>query len=153
APPPANDNWANAALASGGSGSASGANDGATTESGEPLSLNGVPTGKTVWWKWTAPASGTVVFDTKGSSFDTVLGVFTGSSVSALAEVASDDDSGGNGTSRASFQASAGTAYYVQVGSYAGGATGTIALQWAQQPVAPPGGPIVTNEQASGIDD
>src|SRR5206468_6088524 len=130
APPPANDNWANAALASGGSGSASGANDGATTESGEPLSLNGVPTGKTVWWKWTAPASGTVVFDTKGSSFDTVLGVFTGSSVSTLSPVAADDDGGGSLTSQASFGAVAGTTYYLQVGSFGAGTTGSISLQW-----------------------
>src|SRR5439155_332842 len=122
--PPANDNWANAALASGSSGSASGENDGATIEQGEPLQLTAATTGKTVWWKWVAPATGGFTFDTAGSSFDTVLGVFTGSSVSNLTPVASDDDSGGNGTSRASFGASAGTTYYVQVGSYAGGATG-----------------------------
>ena len=76
----------------------------------EPVGNSG---GKSVWWTWTAPSSGSVQIDTIGSSFDTILGVYTGSSVSALTTVASDDDSGGNYTSKVTFNAVAGTTYQI----------------------------------------
>ena len=34
----------------------------ATEETGEDLDLDGLPIDKTVWWKWTAPASGRFSF-------------------------------------------------------------------------------------------
>ena len=37
--------------------------------------------GASVWWTWTAPASGRAVVTTRGSSFDTLLGVYTGTAV------------------------------------------------------------------------
>ena len=40
----------------------------------------------------THPTSGTVTIDTLGSTFDTLLGVSTGSSVSALTQIAANDD-------------------------------------------------------------
>ena len=91
---PGNDDWANATPISGASGSASGTN---VERHGRRPASPSTPqvadavtaTGKTVWWKWTAPASGNYVFDTAGSALeDTVLGVYTGSSVAALTEVA-----------------------------------------------------------------
>jgi PKD repeat protein len=135
--PPANDSWANAFTVSGDFGSTNGRNLGATTEAGEPLSLvqAGVDTGKTVWWKWVAPRTARYKFDTVNSDFDTTLGIFTGSSVAGLTEVASNDESPlANGTSLASFNAVAGATYYVQVGGlddhFRPVFDGTIQLFW-----------------------
>ena len=47
-------------------------------------------------------------------TFDTILGVYTGSSVSSLTTVASDDDSGGNYTSKVTFNAVPGRATRLQ---------------------------------------
>jgi len=101
-------------------------NRGATSEPGEPLHA-GVPGGKSVWFTWTPLVSGTVTFSTAGSSFDTLLAVYTGNSLATLSEVASDDDSAGFYTSTVTFNAVAGTAYQIAVdGAY--GAEGTIVL-------------------------
>ena len=68
--------------------SATGTNVDATTESGEPEPEENTPGGHSVWWSWTAPADGDVTVDTCGSDFDTMLAVYTGSSVEALTPVA-----------------------------------------------------------------
>src|SRR5262249_22109030 len=52
-------------------------NAAATKESGEPNHA-GSAGGKSVWWTWTAPNTGAVTVDTLGSSFDTVLAIYTG---------------------------------------------------------------------------
>jgi hypothetical protein len=80
-----------------------------------------------VWWTWTAPANGRVTINTVGSVFDTLLAVYTGQSLGALASVASDDQSGGNNTSRVVFQVVAGTTYQIAVDGY-NGATGQVEL-------------------------
>ena len=54
----------------------SGNNTYATKQNGEPSNTGTVTTGHSVWYKWTAPVSETVNFDTVGSSFNTTL-VFT----------------------------------------------------------------------------
>ena len=76
-----NDNFANRTVISGTSATLSGSNSGATKEAGEPNHA-GNAGGKSVWWTWTAPSDGTVTIDTAGSSFDTLLAVYTGTSVS-----------------------------------------------------------------------
>ena len=58
-----------------------------------------------------------------------MLGVYTGGSVSALTAKASDDDSGGNLTSKVSFAAVAGTVYRIAVDGYSG-ASGAVKLTW-----------------------
>src|SRR6266576_2725460 len=99
---PVNDNFANATILSGTSATGSGSNVGATKETGEPLPA-GNAGGKSVWWFWTAPSAGTVTVNTFGSTFDTVLGVYIGSSVSGLGTVAGNDDSGGGRQSSVNF--------------------------------------------------
>ena len=91
----------------------------ATKEPGEPNHVGNVG-GKSVWWSWTAPANGSVALDTVGSSFDTLLAVYTGSSVSNLTSVAADNDSGTNGASLLTFSAVAGTEYNIAVDGFAG---------------------------------
>src|SRR5262249_48342802 len=81
---PINDNFACATVVSGSSVSVTGSNVGATKEAGEPNIVSYSAGGRSVWWTWTAPASGSVRISTASSSFDTLLGVYIGSSVSAL---------------------------------------------------------------------
>jgi hypothetical protein len=50
---------------------------GATKEEGEPNHA-GQPGGASYWYSYTAPAGSLVQFDTKGSSFNTILAVYTG---------------------------------------------------------------------------
>ncbi|HEX8097998.1 MAG TPA: carboxypeptidase regulatory-like domain-containing protein, partial [Pyrinomonadaceae bacterium] len=80
--------------------------------------------------------SGPAVFTTYGSSFDTLLGVYTGSSVGALTKVAANDDNGFKDnldgrtlTSSVSFNAVAGTTYYIAMDG-SEGRTGDITLGW-----------------------
>ncbi|MBQ6340507.1 MAG: hypothetical protein IJI36_15315, partial [Kiritimatiellae bacterium] len=125
-PAPANDNFASATVISGASGSTAGSNVGATIEVGEPMSYG------TVWYKWTAPSSVTMVtFNSLGSDFDTILGVYLGSSVSALTEVAYNDDAGdGDFTSEVSVNVTPGNTYMIAICGY-GGDEGTVRLNWS----------------------
>ena len=74
---PANDMFANRKVITGTNITAAGSNTGATRETGEPFHA-GVSGGASVWWSWRAPTQGIVTISTAGSSFDTVLGVYTG---------------------------------------------------------------------------
>jgi hypothetical protein len=146
--PPANDDFANAASLSGSSGSATDGSGFASKESGEPDHA-GDPGGASVWWNWTAPADGLATVDTCHSDFDTVLGVYTGSAVNSLSEVASDDDGCGApaGPSKVSFQATQGTTYRIAVdGHDAAGvpATGHVALHLKLTDDVPPTVSIVS---------
>jgi hypothetical protein len=137
---PGNDNFANATAIIYGSGSAqmNGTNVGATKQPGEPNHA-GDTGGRSVWWKWTPDISGTASLTTAGSNFDTLLAVYTGTSVSTLTVVASNDDyySGFDHTSALSFTCTAGTTYYFAVDGW-GGDTGQIRLNLtASQPVLP----------------
>ena len=127
---PTNDNFASAALSSGPSGTTNGINIRATKETGEPNHA-GNSGGASVWYNWTAPSSGSVTIDTIGSTFDTLLGVYTGSSVGSLTTIASDDDSGGNGASRVTFSATSGTTYRIAVDGFSD-AMGDVVLNWLQ---------------------
>ena len=125
--PPSNDNFADAAELSGDSGSVEGTNRGATQEEFE----SGLGLGQsTVWWRWTAPLSCIMRFDTLGSGFDTIIGVFT-ENESGLYRVARNDDcdEGEEGESLVSFQAVSGMTYYIAVSGYST-ATGDVVLNW-----------------------
>jgi hypothetical protein len=79
---------------------------------------------------WVAPAGGSVTVNTTGSAFDTLLAVYTGTSVGALNTIASNDDASGTTQSSVTFNAVSGTTYRVAVDGY-GGATGAVKLAWA----------------------
>jgi hypothetical protein len=107
--------------------------DFATKESGEPNHA-GNPGGHSVWYSWTAPSSGPVMASTctENPGFDTLLAVYTGSSVGSLTPVASGDDGevrdGCSATdSEAQFNAIAGTTYRIAVDGK-GGAIGSFEL-------------------------
>ncbi len=123
----AGDDFSSALLLSGLNATVFGTNVGMSKEPGEPMHA-GNPGGKSIWWRWTAPASTIVELSTAGSSFNTLLGVYTGSSVSSLTRIASDNNSlGGTNRSHVTFPATAGTTYYFAVDGY-NGASSRITL-------------------------
>src|SRR4029077_16059391 len=84
--------------------------------------------GHSVWFNWTPSSNQLATITTKKSDFDTLLAVYTGSSVSGLTLVASNDDiSTGIHQSSVTFSAQAGTTYRIAVDGYAG-AVGTVML-------------------------
>lgn len=103
-----------------------GGNFGAGRESGEPTH-DGYVASASVWWFWQSTVSGPVTISTIGSNFDTLLAVYTGAIINSLTPVASDDESGGNGTSRVNFTATAGVTYVIAVDGFFGD-TGNIVL-------------------------
>ncbi len=145
---PGNDNFANATTItlSGNSAQLSGTSVGATKEPGEPGHAN-EPGGHSVWWNWTATSNGTVTVDTAGSNFDTLLGVYTGTLVSALTTVASNDDvdPGVIRTSALTFAATSGTTYYIAVDGW-GADSGSVVLNLNFVQPTPPS---ITGQPAS----
>ncbi len=133
---PANDNFANRITITGGSGATSASNSGASKETGEPNHA-GNAGGRSLWWQWTAPTSVRVTINTFGSDFDTLLAVYTGTSVGGLTAVASNNDMGLSGPglpppveSRVIFDAVAGRVYQIAVDGN-NGSTGRLELNWA----------------------
>jgi uncharacterized delta-60 repeat protein len=154
---PVNDNFTNAIPLTGDSGSIPGNNTNATLETCEsntvPTDDNGVqPVDHSTWYVWTAPTNGSVEFDTFGSSFDTIVSVYSATNPPAdlcdpnLMFVTADDNSGqffgdSNPTSIASFTAMAGTTYYISVGGNtndAGFDAGDYQLEWFFSPFTTP---------------
>ena len=124
---PANDMFINRFTLAGTSGSTSATSLLATKETGEPNHA-GNSGGSSVWWKWTAPSSGQVSLDTKGSGFSTLLAVYTGKSVSALTSIAS--NSSATGASSLLYEALAGTEYEIAVDGV-NGVSGNVILNWS----------------------
>lgn len=119
--PPPNDLFVNAQTISGTSGSVTGTNVFATKEPNEPShEPGGNLGGKSVWYRWTAPSSGSATLTTAGSNFDTLLAVYTGSSVGALSAVVKNDDVqlGVITTSSVQFNAVGGTTYQIAVDGF-----------------------------------
>jgi subtilisin family serine protease len=112
-PPPANDDFANA-ITLPGFRTVTGSNAGATSETGEPNHAGVSSARSSVWWRFTPSQSGQIVINTFGSDFDTVLGVYRGTSVSSLTSVASNDNTNG-AQSRVVFEGTAGTTYSIAV--------------------------------------
>jgi len=180
---PSNDDLANAYRLSGTGGSKSEAFQSATAESGEPYIFGAGQGQDTVWFCWQAPSSGNYQLDTFGSNFgdndDTTLSVYTvadptSPTISSLSSaINSNDDFGSlsgitippayssnpwesNNASAFVFAASADTVYWIQVASYSGSSTGSVAINWASSSSdaspAPPGGgtPVLSGNPAAG---
>ena len=126
-PVPANDNFANGTVIPGGTATLNGTNAGASKEPGEPDHA-GDAGGASVWFTWTAPATGAYSLSTVGSDFDTLLAVDTGNTVGALTQLAANDDAGTNATSILAFNATAGQTYHFAVDGF-GGAIGNYTLR------------------------
>ena len=116
-PRPNNDDFANRISLPGSSTTVSGSNVAATGEIGEADHAGVSAPSASVWWSWEAPVDGQLTVSTAGSSFDTTLAAYTGSSVDALTEVAANDDFIGL-TSEIDFAVTAGEVYSIAVDGY-----------------------------------
>ena len=124
--PPENDDFVNAIALQGKSGRIFATNLGATSE----LVEDGFSIGKaTVWWKWTAPESGIVTFDTLGSGFDTMLGACAKTDDEVFLIDVNDDADNEVYQSRIVFSAVAGSEYYIVVSGYSN-VMGDVVLNW-----------------------
>src|SRR5262249_25997954 len=111
---PTNDDFANPAAIAG-SGTPSADNSDATREAGEPFHAGDMG-GKSIWYSWTPGFDGVASIDTVGSPFDTLLAVYTGSTLAGLTTVASNDDvNQGGSVSRVCFDVTAGATYAIAI--------------------------------------
>lgn len=122
AAPPANDNFASATNIGATPYTDSTSTTEATSEASEPTGLCG-GSGRSIWYKYTAPSTGTVIADTYGSGFDTVLSAFTGATLETLVTVHCNDD-WSSLQSRLPIAVQAGTTYYIRVNGF-GGSSGS----------------------------
>jgi hypothetical protein len=124
---PSNDASSNAIVLNPYGGTYFGTTLGATASIQQPC--GGVGQYPDVWYRITAPFDGALEIDTCGSSYDTVLGLYTG----GLSFIACNDDSAGgpcNGTRQSYIRlasATGGSSYLIRVGGFNGG-TGDFAL-------------------------
>src|SRR5438128_11965112 len=96
------------------------------------------------WYTWQAPASGMVELSTYGSTFDTLLAVYTGTSLTNLVEVASNDDEESNDPGASTnrffasvvrFNAGAGTAFQIALDGFKGaGGNYLLSVLFIQKP-------------------
>ncbi|MCP9493643.1 MAG: hypothetical protein MSG64_04215 [Pyrinomonadaceae bacterium MAG19_C2-C3] len=128
---PTNDNFADAQMISNIEGSVTGSNIAATVEVGEDShSLRGGG-GRSVWYRWTAPSTGRVIFDPRDSDFDPLLAVYTGSSFSDLRLVTQNENINQESFPRkfVVFDTIAGQEYRIAVDGYVG-TSGIVRLKW-----------------------
>jgi sugar lactone lactonase YvrE len=127
---PSNDDFQNVFELNGISGQKNHSNRDATKETDE-ANHAGIVGGRSLWYSWTAPRNDYFFFNTHGSSFDTILAVYTDSQVGdLLTTVIGNADDGGTGkTSGVTFRAVSGTRYYIAVDGYYG-ACGDVVLNW-----------------------
>lgn len=101
---------------------------GATVEAGEAAPTCSPTAAASIWYRVTPVAPGLLDATTVGSSFDTVLTLYSGATLPTLLEVAcNDDENPGVKTSRLVTNVVAGTEYHVKVAGF-GGAMGAVAL-------------------------
>jgi hypothetical protein len=90
-----------------------------SVEPGEPRVL-GFPGGTSLWYRWTAPKSGTCQIGVISDDFDPLVAVYTGTAVNSLTLITASDNTGAGSAqtgSLATFSAVAGTTYMIKVDS------------------------------------
>jgi len=138
-----NDAFAAGELVVGNSGTITGRTTLATRETGEPTH-GGAGGSASIWYRWVAPSNGQLSVTTQGSTFDTLLGVYSGTNVSQLNVVGMNDDA--NSTvvwSKVDGAVVAGTEYKIAIDGW-NGTKGSTTLNWsfvAALPAVLPGAP------------
>jgi len=125
---PPQDNFVNRLSLTNAGGFAAGTNLHATREVCEPLHAGKFGT-NSVWYTWRATDTGIATFRTVGSTFDTLLAIYTGMSVSNLTLVASDEDRAGFLTSEVQFNAVKDVDYQIAIDGFVG-QQGAFTLGW-----------------------
>ncbi|MDG1891657.1 MAG: Ig-like domain-containing protein [Verrucomicrobiota bacterium] len=122
------DQFDEATLISGDKGEVRATNIDATFENDEPMHV-GKRGGKSIWYRWNPLNNGVATLSLQGSSFDTLLSVYTGTSLDQLVALKSDDDRGGFSTSALQFNAEAGVDYFIAIDGF-DGVFGNILFSW-----------------------
>ena len=142
APPPANNNPMEATVLSVGSGSCSVKRAGTTmdaTNSGVAAPSCGGTLSADVWYQVNVPSSGNLAIETfnkVGSSFDSVVTVYSGSPSTTLKEVACDDNGGSGNLSKLMLTGqTAGDTLYVRVWGLSGNQDSFEICAWSPPPV------------------
>lgn len=135
---PANDLFVNAIALPGAAGNVTGiSTTNATREVGEPNHA-GNAGGKSAWWTFQPSADGVLALSTTNSTFDTLLGVYIGNTVSALTNIASNDDAYADapgGFSRLTAAVRSNQVYRIAVDGY-DGVSGLVSLHYSFTPSA-----------------
>lgn len=138
---PGNDNWADAInLGSAETVSTLGDTTNATLEADEPAIAGNGPNANTVWYRWTAPRSGSVEIGSchVATNYDGAIGVFTGSPLDSLTRVA-DADSGCDNDAylmgKVTLTVTQGTIYWIAVGSWSTPGGSDFGLEISSPPV------------------
>jgi hypothetical protein len=111
---PDNDDFAGAGLLHDGPITHQSSTVHATREAGEPVHA-GQPGGRSLWFPLRVSDPRAVIITTTLSEFDTLLAVYTGETLGALVEVASNDDQNGETWSEVTFQPVPGRMYWIAV--------------------------------------
>lgn len=115
-----NDNFDSAQVVMGRSWQVTADNRNSSRESGEPRIKNNAG-GRSIWYRWVAPATRRYHLSAYSDDFDSMIAVYTGTSLSTLAEVNSSlTDGDSNYTlldAGLTLSATAGTTYYIVVDS------------------------------------
>jgi Concanavalin A-like lectin/glucanases superfamily len=146
--PPANDDFADAILLTGTSGTQGPVdNTYATAESGEPAHDENAAS-NSIWYKYVPASDGYLIVDTFAGAMDTVLAAYTGSAVNALTLVGWNDEAGSdlntNNQSRMTLPVTSGTTYYIAVDGYFG-AVGDIYIAWEFATATAPANDLFSN--------
>jgi hypothetical protein len=119
APAPGNDAFSDRFVLTGTPVYTSGNNANATYEGGEPPDAYSGSGDKSVWFTWTAPSTGArTVSVSSGSMYYPILAIYTGTQLTNLTKVA--DVIGLGYSATTTLNATAGTAYQIEVDDYYG---------------------------------
>lgn len=136
---PSNDLLAQAQVLAGSTGAVSGSNLYASIEPGEPRHAS-LGAGRSVWFRWVAPASGRATFVAYSSLFSPITVAYQGASPASLrsvANVVARDEA----SMTVSLPVVAGQAYLIAVDSQnlnAQTTSGGFSLRWSLSPDSPP---------------
>jgi len=92
-PAPINDDFTNRIVLTNLPVSVTTSNIAATLEAGETNVVAGWSAGASLWWSWTAPVAGRLRLTDEGTTYDALLALVTGSSITNLTTVAEQDRS------------------------------------------------------------
>ena len=133
---PKNDYFASARVIKGRSVSVAGSTFGATRQSGEPDHYTSGTDAHfwignhTVWYRWTAPASGTTTIDTCEANIDSIFAVYTGDRLRDLKRVVDNNNGCESGWgSKVTFRARVDRTYRIVVGDAGGAVQNSFTLR------------------------
>jgi hypothetical protein len=136
---PTNDNFTNAVKVAATGGNFLSNNRFATMEPSEPTHAGVSLAAASLWWRFTSPITTNVLVDTAGSTFNSIVAVYTNSTLASLRQVAAADDIGTRRQAYVTFNAQAGVSYQIAVASAGESSTGTLRLN-----IQPGGSPDIT---------